>query len=181
MAGAPLVPWAAYALCVAPLLLLAGFLYSRVARGKTDLSVPRRRLLEELDRSPLSSATELAGRTGLHANTVRYHLDVLVRQGRIVARHVAGERRFSVAGDPRAAPLAAAIAAGKPRARLLAAVEARPGLSLRDVALATGLRYTTAHYHAQQLAGNGRLRAVRVAREVRLFSVSPRQALPEER
>lgn len=80
-------------------------------------SKPRRRLLKLLRRSdtPLD-VYELADATGLHTTTVRFHLDVLARSGRITVRN-----------SPRTTP-------GRPRAVYTIQTEEAPADGYRPLA-----------------------------------------------
>ncbi|HVL87999.1 MAG TPA: helix-turn-helix domain-containing protein [Candidatus Thermoplasmatota archaeon] len=103
------------------------------------------------------TATEVARAMDVHKATARYHLLLLVDHGSLVPRRAAGRTMFVPAGDPASErELAArAMLAREPARRVLAALAQRPAASVRELAAATGLPASTAHWYAKRLRAVG--------------------------
>jgi predicted ArsR family transcriptional regulator len=91
----------------------------RPTQDTTRHGVGRRRTLQSLQKAPLGlGVQELAERVGLHANTIRFHLDRLMNDG-LVQRHV--ELR-TTPGRPRLTYTAVAETSDRRSYRLLARI-----------------------------------------------------------
>lgn len=152
---APDAPAATLAVAGAATLAVAAALYQRLRRAKA-LEHPARAALHAAcaAREETGTAGELARATGLERKTAEYHLGYLARLGLLRA----------IEGPPRRYATHAAASAGAPEpldARLLAALDARPGLSAPALAAHLGETRARIDRRAKALVVEGALEARR--------------------
>lgn len=141
-------------------------LYSRLLPSK-DESEARRRILRIIEATPGIHTAGVARAARIPEGTARYHLRALHSSGQICVARLHGFRTYQLRGTPPTAALATVFRSAGARS-ILAAIQARPGTSGRDVALATGLNPATVTYHVARLRRTGIIAAERQGKEMRL-------------
>jgi predicted transcriptional regulator len=167
--AAPLSPGEALAALAVGMILAALALYSRFRASELKDQAVRSAILSALRERPCT-VQELAIRAGAHYTTARYHVERMAREHLVVLRVVGRRRLVHLPGQVAAEQVPALVLSSTPSCdRLLRAVQASPGLSLREAAQAAQINKQTTHYHVQRLVAAGALRAVREKRGLRLF------------
>lgn len=159
LVGTPARPAATLAVALAAAaisLVLAGALYSRIARHRALEQATRRRIHDAIAAQPGIRVGTLQNLLGLNYNTVLRHVRVLARCG-LVEASGAGQRRYFVRGATSGvAARRAAIAADAPVAReVLRFVQHHGAVELPRLRKALGLPRSTASVALQRLAEAG--------------------------
>jgi len=123
------------------------------------MSPPRQRVFEYLCSRPCSTPAQIARALGLSAPTVQWHLVKLRRAEYLLELGAGRSRLFFPAGLPLDARDLSVLSTlhGLGGWPILAATLARPGLTLRQLADATGLGLGAARVQTRRLSGSGLL------------------------
>lgn len=153
----------------------SGGLIGLFSRLRTDrlLEHPQRsRLADLVAAEPGIHFQELGRRSGLANGTLTHHLQKLVEGGHVVA-HKSGRYTCYF---PRAASPVQRAAAGTTKSEgaraILAAIQARPGATMQEIAASCGLQASTVTYHVQRLSDAGLVTANRDGKYQRLVAVA---------
>jgi DNA-binding transcriptional ArsR family regulator len=157
-----------------PALKSGGFLglFSRLRTDRLLEHPQRARLADLVAAEPGIHFQELGRRSGLANGTLTHHLQKLVDGGHVVA-HKSGRYTCYF---PRAASPGQRAAAGTTKSEgaraILAAIQARPGATMQEIALSCGLQASTVTYHVQRLSDAGLVTANRDGKYQRLVAVA---------
>jgi len=167
----------AWRLRLAPRVLVALGLYSRLTKEKLGENRHRRALADIISNGPGVETADLIKRIGLDGGTAEYHLQVLEREGVVKSLHVGRTRTWYSAGTP--APTPAQQALRDPtRALILDIVTREPGITMTRLARMTGKSKAATHAHIHTLLGARVLEARRegIRRRLRASSEDPSEA-----
>lgn len=165
-------PLAAAAFSAAVILLLAPFaLYHRVRGAQTLEQGTRQRIFAALRERPGLLAAEAARAAGVDPTTAGYHLHRLAKEGLVVGEGPAGRVRYFAAGTVAPSERPGVVAASGSRA-VLDAVNAAPGRTKSELALALGVGRPTISWHVKRLAAAGLVRCERDGKGVRVHPLS---------
>jgi len=130
---------------------------------------PARAILDHVLKTPGVGHDEVAEGTKIHKSSVRYHLERLVEQGRLVRQKVFGFTRYYPPGaaDFRDTHVRLALRTESAR-RFLAAVCAQPGGSLKEGAERSRLAMSMASYYLRRLGDAGLVRVERAGSALKI-------------
>lgn len=155
-------------------LLLLPLLYRLLGREEVLELESRRRVYEVVSAVPGLTAGSVARRAGIHRTSALRHLEILVRGGLLVAQPL-GKRRVyfrNGSGLTAAQRKAGLLLESEPVRRLVDAIRATQGVSLRGLARATGLSSSTVYWHVNRLEREGILSTRREPRRGIAFTVA---------
>lgn len=160
-----LLPVAAGATLLALALRFAWAFYTRLPSEGVMRNRRRAAILDLVATEPGVHLSALRERTGLGGGALAYHLAVLERSGRVSRVKSQGYVRFFPAGalNPGAMRERAALLAGS-HARIMQAVNERPGIAQRDLAAMLGVSRVAIHRAASRLEAAGLVRCERAGR-----------------
>lgn len=130
-------------------------LFVRVDPGRAGDHLSRATLLDEFQKQRVVSTDELRDRLGMNRGTLLWHLRLLERLELVRSKRV-GRVRVWYRRDAGAPTNEELLVEDAPQRRsVLDAITQQPGLSLSDVARATGLAKSSVHRHVATLASAG--------------------------
>lgn len=130
-------------------------LFVRVDPGRAGDHLSRATLLDEFQKQRVVSTDELRDRLGMNRGTLLWHLRLLERLEIVRSRRV-GRVRVWYRRDAGAPSQEELLVEDAPQRRsVLEAISNQPGLTLSDVARATGLAKSSVHRHVATLAAAG--------------------------
>ncbi len=147
-------------------------LFSRVRRDRALEHPVRAAISDAVHAEPGIHLQELGRRVGKQAGVLRHHVDVLVAKDLIKARRDRGYICFFPPTAGAATMQQAAVLRNPTAKQLLDQVNARPGQTMGDAAVALGVSAGTVTYHATRLEQRGLLRRHKVGRDVQLFAAA---------
>lgn len=147
------------------LLLALWGLFSRLDETSVLDHERRARILQAVQANPGIHFGELRRLFELGNGTLAHHLRMLSRNGLVRTRHDGFRLRHYPAGGP----IDAAGWLSEAQRRITLAVEARPGLRMRDLSASLSLSRQVVNYHVQRLVRAGHLRAERDGLRPRFF------------
>lgn len=143
-------------------------LFSRIAPARLADHPVRARLLEAIAAEPGLHFSGLARRLDLAPGAAQHHLRRLAGAGLVVAA-AGGRTRYFPAGTPPAVQGRAQLLDNPGINKVLAAVQARPGISVSAVAAATGRAVGTVAHHLDRLQQAGLVERRRSGRTVHVY------------
>jgi DNA-binding transcriptional ArsR family regulator len=148
--------------------------YSRIEREEAMLNSRRSQLYEMVRAEPGIHLSDLVRRSGLGWGAALYHLSVLEKNRVLVAHAEGGFKRYFANGLHHRGEMARMTALRHvPARQLFEAVQSRPGLSGRELAMALGLSPSTLARASERLEHAGLVRRVREGRRMRYFPAEP--------
>jgi predicted transcriptional regulator len=134
-------------------------LFSRVHGPAVANHPARAAILQAVGAEPGIHFTELRRRTGGSNGATIHHVRKLVHAGLVLEKPQKGYTCYFPKGTDRHAAAAAPVLRAPSARRILATIDARPGLSARDIAEAAGLAPPTVSYHLARLREAGLISA----------------------
>lgn len=164
------------ALLVAAVLVLvdalrhgASGLFSRIATSALHEHPVRADLLAAVGASPGVHFSELARRIQVAPGVAQHHLGKLIDAGLVLAVRSGGHTRYFPPGATPQQTVQAQALATAGAAEVLQAVRARPGISVSDLAAATGRTAGTVSHHLDRLVKAGLVERRRQGRSVGVY------------
>ena len=154
------------------LLALIHFLPVMIGRiKKTDPSPVRDSLYAAILASPGSSAADLREKTGIHHETLRYHLAVLDKEQKIISRKISRSYHYFPNGSSlsRADTIRMTLCQNPTTEKVLGLIEKEPGISGTVLAARAGISSGTLTWHLGRLQKNDLITISRVGRGMRIF------------
>lgn len=165
----PLVASLAWEGIRARLALLLVALFSRLDQSRVLDHERRNRILQAINANPGIHFGELRRLFELGNGTLAHHLRMLRNHRLIRARHDGFRLRHYPAGGP----IDPGAWLSEAQRRIAVAVQARPGLRMRDLSQSLSLSRQVVNYHVQRLVRLGHLRAERDGLRPRYFPSRP--------
>lgn len=145
-------------------------LYAKITRAEVFDNDVRERIFQTIRAHPGVSASDLARVAGVSWGTTIYHLEVLEQTRMVTSLRKGRYRRYFENGATLASSKEIVAVLQNPvTASVVEALRRAPGVSQKDLALATSMTPQALHWHVTRLVGAGVVRKERAGRVVRHF------------
>lgn len=145
-------------------------LYAKISRAEVFDNSVRERIFAAIRDNPGLSASDLARLANVSWGTTIYHLEVLEQTRMVSSLRKGRYRRYFENGAALATSKdAVAILRNPVTARVVDMLRARPGVTQKELAGATGMSPQALHWHLARLVETGLVRKEREGRVVRHF------------
>lgn len=145
-------------------------LYAKISRAEVFENHVRERMFATIRERPGIAATDLARAMNVAWGTTIYHLDVLEQTRMVTSVREGRHRRYFLNGQPLdQSKHTIAILQNSVTADVAERVRTAPGMTQKELALATSMSPQALHWHLARLVGAGIIRKEREGRVVRHF------------
>lgn len=167
-------PWLLFAVVGGAVALggvMAAVVYTRVTPETALQQKVRLLVYEYVAQHPTASFSQIRDAVGLQNGTAAYHLGVLEKQGLIRSAHQGRRRLFVASGVP---SVHAGLLVSELQNSIIRAVQATPGIGVREISRTVGKVPSSVSYNVRHLAHQGLLRTERQGARLRCFPIGLR-------